>query len=172
MKIIVSFRSYLTRYRKFQKIAKKYKKIQKNSKTPLSLHFKTPYVEGGWKRKKIKIIVSFRTYLTHNWKFQKNSEKILKIKQYHYPSISRHHRLKEDEKGRKLKLSFRSVPTWRIIENSQKSKIIQKKKKIQLWLHFKPKSVERGWKREKIKIIVSFCSYSTRNWKFQKNSKN
>ena len=31
-----------------------------------------------------------------------------------------------------------------------------KKKEIQLWLHFKPKSVERRWEREKIKIIVSF----------------
>ena len=30
-----------------QKIPKNSKKIQKNSKTPLSLHFKTPYVEGG-----------------------------------------------------------------------------------------------------------------------------
>ena len=32
-----------------------------------------------------------------------------------------HHRLKEDEKGGKEKLSFRSVPTWRTIENSQKN---------------------------------------------------
>ena len=31
-------------------------------------------------REKIKIIVSFRTYMTHNLKFQKNCNKIQKIK--------------------------------------------------------------------------------------------
>ena len=44
------------------------------------------------------------------------------------------------------------------MENSKKIavKFKKKKKKIPLWLHFKPKLVERGWDREKIKIIVSF----------------
>ena len=41
---------------------------------------------------------------------------------------------------------------------------------------FKPKTVERGCEREKIKIIVSFRPYRTRNLKsqkkLQKNSKN
>ena len=32
----------------------------------------------------------------------------------------------------------------------------QKNKKIPLWLNFNSKSVERGWEREKIKIIVLF----------------
>ena len=44
IKIIVSFRSYLTRYRKFQKIKQKIKKIRK---TPLWLHFKPKSVERG-----------------------------------------------------------------------------------------------------------------------------
>ena len=34
-------------------------------------------------------------------KFQKNSKKNLKIKQYHEGSISSQNRLKEDEEGRK-----------------------------------------------------------------------
>ena len=41
----------------------------------------------GWKRprkKKIKIIVSFRSYTTRNRKFQKNSKKIQKVKKHHY----------------------------------------------------------------------------------------
>ena len=38
------FRSYLTRNRKFQKNSKK---IQKNLKLPLWLHFRPPQVEGG-----------------------------------------------------------------------------------------------------------------------------
>ena len=42
--IVVLFRSYPTRNRKFQKNSKK---IQKNSKIPLWLHFKPLYVEGG-----------------------------------------------------------------------------------------------------------------------------
>ena len=42
--IVVPFRSYATRNRKFQK---KIKNIQKNLKIPLWLHFKPPQVEGG-----------------------------------------------------------------------------------------------------------------------------
>ena len=68
-------------------------------------------------------------------------------------------------------VSFRSYLT-RYRKFQKNSKIIQKIKKIQLWLHFKPKSVERGWEREKIKIIVSFRPYLTQNLKFQKNSNN
>ena len=40
-----------------------------------------------------------------------------------------------------------------------------------MWLHFKPKNTRKGWEREKIKIIVPFRSYPTRNRKFQKNNK-
>ena len=41
-----------------------------------------------------------------------------------------------------------------------------------LWHPFRAKQVEKGREREKIKIIVPFRFYSTRNKKFQKNSKN
>ena len=44
----------------------------------------------------------------------------------------------------------------------------KKNLKLPLWHYFKPKSVERGWEREKIKVIVSFRPYLSRNWKFQK----
>ena len=40
-----------------------------------------------------------------------------------------------------------------------------------LWLHYKPKFVGKRREREKIKIIVPFRFYTTRNSKFQKNSK-
>ena len=76
------------------------------------------------------------------------------------------------ENDRKQKLSFRFVPTHREIENSKKiEKKFRKLKKIQLWLLFKQNLVGKGREREKIKIIVSFCSYPMRNIKFQTNSK-
>ena len=54
--------------------------------------------------------VSFRSYPTRNRKFQKNSKKIEKTKQYHYGFISNQNWLENAEKERKQKLSFRSVP--------------------------------------------------------------
>ena len=47
-------------------------------------------------------------------------------------------------------------------------KKLKKTKRIPLWLHFKPKHVEKGRERRKTKIIVPFRSYPTRN----RNSKN
>ena len=84
----------------------------------------------GWKRmrkREIKIIVPFRSNPTRNRKFQKNRKKIQKIKKYHYGFISSHNRLEKDEKERKEKLSFRFVPTQRVIQNFKK---IAKKFKI------------------------------------------
>ena len=72
-------------------------------------------------------MVSFRSYPTRNRKFQKNSQKIQKIKKYHYGVISIQNRKKKSEKETKSKLSFRFVPTRRVIENSEK---IAKKFKI------------------------------------------
>ena len=46
-----------------------------------------------------------------------------------------------------------------------------KKIQIPLWLHFKPKYVGKGCEREKIKIILPFHSYPTRDRKFQKSRK-
>ena len=48
-------------------------------------------------------------------------------------------------------------------------KKLLKNSKILLWLHFKQKQVGNGREREKIKIVVPFRFYPTRNRKFQKN---
>ena len=72
-------------------------------------------------------MVSFRSYPTRNRKFQKNSKKIQKIRKYHYACISIQNRKEKSEKETKSKLSFRFVPTRRVIENSEK---IAKKFKI------------------------------------------
>ena len=45
------------------------------------------------------------------------------------------------------------------------------KKKIPLWLYFKPKQDGKCREREKIKIIVPFRTNPMRNIKFKKNSK-
>ena len=66
-----------------QKIAKKQEKNSKNSKILLQLYFKPKQVGKVQERKKIKIFVPFRSYPARNRKFQKNSEKIVKIKKYH-----------------------------------------------------------------------------------------
>ena len=60
----------------------------------------------GWKRmrkseNKNYRSVPFRSYTTRNRNFQKNSEKIQKIKKYHYVFISVQNRLEEAEKNRK-----------------------------------------------------------------------
>ena len=67
-----------------QKIPKKNKKTKK---IPLWHHFKPKQFGKGKEREKIKIIVSFRPYLTHNLKFQKNCKKIQKTKKCQYGVI-------------------------------------------------------------------------------------
>ena len=75
----------------------------------------------NWKRpRKRKNVNSFCSYTTRNSKFQKNSKKIQKIKQYHYGFISCQNRLEKAEKYKKYKVSFRSVHTLRVIQNSKK----------------------------------------------------
>ena len=56
---------------------------------------------------------------------------------------------------------FLPVAQQKIPKNSKK---IQK---IPLWRLFKPKLIGEGREREKIKIVVLFRSYPTRNRKFQ-----
>ena len=52
-------------------------------------------------REKRKIIVSFRSELTGNRKFQKNSKIIQKIQKYHYDFISGQKSMEKVEKERK-----------------------------------------------------------------------
>ena len=46
-------------------------------------------------------MVSFRSYTTRNRKFQKNSQKIQKIKECHYDDISSENKTEKFEKDRK-----------------------------------------------------------------------
>ena len=68
-------------------------------------------------------------------------------------------------------MSFRFVPTQRVIENSKNIAKIFKKLKNPVMASFQAKIVWKRLKKREIKIIVSFRSYSTDNRKFQKNSK-
>ena len=71
----------------------------------------------------------------------------------------------------KLKLSFRSVPNRREVENAEKNAKKLKNLKNTIMASFQTKIVwKRPRKREK-KIIVSFRTYLSRYRKFQKNSK-
>ena len=76
-KIIVLFRSYTRRNRKFVKICIK---IQKIKKIQLRLLFKQKLVGKDREIEKIQIIVSFCSYLLRNRKFQTNSKNIQKIR--------------------------------------------------------------------------------------------
>ena len=66
IQIIVSFRSYPMRNRKFQTNSKK---IQKFRRIPFWHHLKETEVEKCQERERIKIIVLFRSYTTRNRKF-------------------------------------------------------------------------------------------------------
>ena len=71
-----------------QKIPKKQQKkryLYKKNSTMAS--FQAKIVWKGKEREKIKIIVSFRPYLTHNLKLQKKCKKIQKIKKCQYGFI-------------------------------------------------------------------------------------
>ena len=59
-------------------------------------------IDWGWPRKREKkIIVPFCSYPTHNRNIKKNSDKIQKIKKYHYGLISSQNRLEKTEKEKK-----------------------------------------------------------------------
>ena len=86
---------------------------------PVWRHLKSEQVGKGQEKKKINIVVLFRSYPTCNRKFKKNSKKIQRLKKYHYGFILSQNRLEKDEKEKK-KLSVRSIPSRRITENSKK----------------------------------------------------
>ena len=62
--------------------------------------------------------------------------------------------------------SFQAKTGWKMPRKRKKIK------KIPLRLYFKPKQDGKGREREKIKIIVPFCSHQTRKRKFEKNQQN
>ena len=55
------------------------KKLKKLKKIPLWHHFKPKLFGKCQESEKIKIIVSFRPYRTHNLKFQKNYKKLKNV---------------------------------------------------------------------------------------------
>ena len=65
--------------------------------------------------------------------------------------------------GTKEKRNYRSVPFRSYPTYNRKVQKNSKILKIALWHHFKPKLVGKGQDIEKIKIIVPFHSYPTRN---------
>ena len=78
--------------------------------------------------------------------------------------IQAKNRLEKEEKEEKQKLSFRFVPAKREIENSKEiAKKLKKVKKYHYGFISSQKQVGKGGERDKIKIIVTFSSYPTRN---------
>ena len=67
------------------------------------------------------------------------------------------------EKEKKQKLSVRSVPTRRVIENSKKIAKKFKNLKNTIMVSFQAKVSVKGCEREKIKIIITFRSCAMRN---------
>ena len=79
----------------------------------------------GWKmmgkRENKKLMFRFVSSRCAIENFKKIAKKFKKLKKkYHYDFISCQNRSEKSEKGSKYKLSFRSVPTRRVIENSKK----------------------------------------------------
>ena len=100
-------------------------------------------------KENIKIIVPFRSNSTRNRKLKKNSRKIKIFKKYHYGVILSQNMLEKAEKEKKQKLSVRSVPKRRVIENSKKIAKKFKKLKNTIMAFFK---VKTGWKRPRKRI--------------------
>ena len=73
-----SYRSVSFLFDTKQKIKKKNSK--KIKKIPLWVHVKPKSVGKWWEREKIKIIISFRSYPTHNRNFQRIVKKFRKLK--------------------------------------------------------------------------------------------
>ena len=66
---------------------------------PVWLHLKPELVGKGREKKKINIVVLFRSYPMRNRKFQENSKKIkIKIKKHHCGIISSQNRLENAKK--------------------------------------------------------------------------
>ena len=120
----------------------------------------------GWKtqrKRKNKNYSSlpFRSYTTRNRKFQKNSTKFKKLNNTIMASFQAKINWKRPRKRKKCKLSFRSVPTRREIQNSKKiAKKIQKTKQYLYRFISCQNRLEKAEKEKKYKL--SFHSFPTR----------
>ena len=112
----------------------------------------------------------FRSNTTRNWKFQKNSHKLKKLK---YTVMASFHAKIGWKMPRKRKNKiigpFRSYPTrnWKFQKNSYK---IEKIKVYHYGFISSQNRLENAEKEIKTKILGPFRFYTTRNRKFQKNS--
>ena len=97
------------------------------------------------------------SYPSRKKKFPYNSKKIQKIKKYYYGFISSQIRLEKTEKERQQKLSFRSVPTQRVTENSKKTVKKFRKLKNTTMASFHAKI---GWKRPRKRENKNYRSVS------------
>ena len=95
-KKIVPMSSFPTRNRKFQKIAKQFKKLKTTTLAPFQANIKL-----GKAEKEEKKIILMSSYQTRNRKFQKNSKKILKFRKHHCGFSSSQNKLGKAEKERK-----------------------------------------------------------------------
>ena len=124
----LSFRSVTnqTGIENSKKIAKKFKKL----KNIIRASFKAKTGRERQRKGEKKIIVPISSYSTRNREFRKNSNKIQKIKKYHYVFISNQNESGEAEKERKKNIivTISSYPT-RNRELKKNSKRIQKIKK-------------------------------------------
>ena len=101
-------------------------------------------------------MVPFRSYPTRNRKFQKISKKVQKVKKHHYGFIPRQNRLVKDEKERKEKILFCSVPTRREIENSKKIAKKLKDKKYHYGFIPRQNRLVKDEKERKEKLTLRF----------------
>ena len=90
-----------------------WKRENKNTIMKLWHPFMPKQVGKGREREKKKIVVPLRSYPTRNWKFQKNSKKIKKVKKYHYGFISSQESVAKGGERDKIKsiVTFRSYST-------------------------------------------------------------
>ena len=90
-----------------------WKRENKNTIMKLWHRFMPKQVRKGREREKKKVVVPLRPYPTRNWKFQKNSKKIKKVKKYHYGFISSQESVGKGGERDKIKIivTFHSYPT-------------------------------------------------------------
>ena len=141
------------------------KEIQKMKKKSLWLLFKPKRDGKGWEWEKKNILVPIHSNTTQNRDFQKNSQKLQKIKKHYYGFISTKNGigLVEIERKKKIIVPIHSIPTRNrdFQKNSKKIEKIKKKKKTSMWLPLKPKRDGTNWECEEKKIIVPIHSNLT-----------
>ena len=126
-----------------------WKRENKNTVMKLWHPFMPKQVGKGQEREIKKIVIPLHSYPTRNWKFQKNSKKIKKVKKYHYGFISSQESVGKGGERDKIKIivTFRSHPT----RNLKFQKNCNKIQKIKIYHYRFISSENRLEKAEKDK---------------------